>query len=62
MLFTKKSWVKVLILIKSCLKVTNVFKKMGFQVLFEELSVGFNPYSAGIDFSGQNLTSVDVRL
>ena len=25
-------------------------------------SLTFNPYSAGIDFSRQNLTSVDVRF
>ena len=34
-----------------------VVKGLNLKVL-----IAFNPYSAGIDFSRQNLTSVDVRL
>ena len=31
-------------------------------ILLDPYIYGFNPYSAGIDFSRQNLTSVDVRF
>ena len=31
-------------------------------MVYTQLFQRFNPYSAGIDFSRQNLTSVDVRF
>ena len=44
---------------------TDFRRNIGIQMKRKELTKAFddfNPYSAGIDFSRQNLTSVDVRF
>ena len=40
----------------------NDLHRVQFETKYRPVYSKFNPYSAGIDFSRQNLTSVDVRF